>query len=182
MAAPAPAQLDFMARLGLEPLFTTHYSGETLIMKFYRPARLAGLITTLFLLLAVTPAQATQLVQQNLTKLISGSEIIISGQVTKVTDGFAKNGIPFTEVTIAVSGAPKGADPAQSTYTFRQFGLLAPRTLDDGTRYLGLSPVGFARWQEGEIVVAFLHKPAARTGMQSTAGLAVRPACAAHPG
>jgi len=141
-------------------------------MKLYQPARVAGLITGLLLLLAITPAQATQLVQQNLTKLISGSEIIISGQVTKVTDGFAKNGIPFTEVTIAVSGAPKGADPAQSTYTFRQFGLLAPRTLDDGTRYLGLSPVGFARWQEGEIVVAFLHKPAARTGMQSTAGLA----------
>jgi len=35
-----------------------------------------------------------------------------------------------------------------------------------------VSPVGFARWQEGETVVAFLHKPAAKTGMQSTTGLA----------
>jgi hypothetical protein len=140
-------------------------------MKFFHPGRLAGLIVTL-LLLAAGPAHATQLVRQNLTQLISGSETIISGQVTKVADGFTANGIPFTEVTIAVSGAAKGANPQQSTYTFRQFGLHTPRTLDDGTRYLGVSPEGFARWHEGEVVVAFLHRPASITGLQTTAGLA----------
>lgn len=141
-------------------------------MKSPHPGRLAGLITALLLLLAVFPAQATQLVSQNLTQLISRSETIISGTVTKVEDGFTSNGIPFTEVTIALSGAAKGADASKGTYTFRQFGLLAPRTLENGTRYLGVSPEGFARWHEGEVVIAFLHKPAAKTGLQATAGLA----------
>lgn len=141
-------------------------------MKFSHPGRLAGLIMALLLLLAVTPAQAAQLVQQNLTQLISAAETIISGRVTSVSDGFTQNGIPYTEVTIAVSGAAKGGDAGKTSYTFRQFGLLAPRTLDDGTRYLGVSPDGFARWQEGETVVAFLHRPASMTGLQTTAGLA----------
>jgi len=140
-------------------------------MKSNHPARLAGLLMALFMLAAVTPVHATQLVKQNLTKLISGSEVIISGKVTKVTDGFTDNKIPFTEVTIAVSGAPKGADPEKTSYTFRQFGLLKPRTLEDGSRYLGQSPAGFARWTEGEMVIAFLHGPAAKTGLQSTSGL-----------
>ncbi len=129
-------------------------------------------IMALLLLLAVFPAQATQLVSQNLTQLISRSETIISGTVTKVVDGFSSHGIPFTEVTIALSGAAKGADPKQDSYTFRQFGLLSPRTLENGKRYLGVSPEGFARWHEGEVVIAFLHKPAAKTGLQATAGLA----------
>lgn len=140
-------------------------------MKLFQPGRLAGL-TAVLLLLAASPAYAIQLVQQNLTQLISGSETIISGQVTKVADGFTDNGIPFTEVTIAVSGAAKGSKPKQETYTFRQFGLLSPRTMDDGSRYLGVSPDGFARWTEGEIVVAFLNRPAKLTGLQTTAGLA----------
>jgi len=140
-------------------------------MQLFQPSRLAVLCLLLFLAL-VTPAQAAQLIQQNLTQLISRSETIISGKVTKVADGFTSNGIPFTEVTIALSGAAKGIDSTHTTYTFRQFGLLAPRTLDDGTRYLGLSPEGFARWEEGEVVIAFLHGPAAKTGLQSTAGLA----------
>lgn len=141
-------------------------------MKLSPSSRLAVLSTLLFLALATAPAQAAQLVSQNLTQLISRSETIISGRVTKVTDGFTSNGIPFTEVTIALSGAAKGADPKQTSYTFRQFGLLAPRTLEDGSRYLGMSPEGFARWEEGEVVIAFLHSPAAKTGLQSTAGLA----------
>ena len=60
----------------------------------------------------------------------------------------------------------------ESLYTFRQFGLLAPRTMDNGHRLLAVAPEGFARWREGESVVAFLYAPAARTGLQTTAGMA----------
>ena len=33
-----------------------------------------------------------------------------------------------------------------TTYTFRQFGLTAPRELPDGTTYLGVSPDGWPRF------------------------------------
>jgi hypothetical protein len=35
-----------------------------------------------------------------------------------------------------------------------------------------VSPEGFPRWQEGERIIAFLHKPAGKTGLQTTSGLA----------
>ena len=117
MVTLAPGGLDFgtgsVPRLAPGPL-NPHLPEALPIMKFSHPGRLAGLCTTLFLLLAVTPVQATQLVQQNLTQLISAAETIISGRVTKVTDGFTQNGIPYTEVTIAVSGAAKGADAVRA--------------------------------------------------------------------
>jgi hypothetical protein len=141
-------------------------------MKRMFAGHLAGLITALLLLLVATQAQATQLIQQNLTQLITDSETILAGRVTKVTDGFTQDGIPYTEVTIAVSGSAKGNAARQDSYTFRQFGLAQPRTMPDGSRYLGMSPEGFARWTEGENVVAFLHRPASITGLQTTAGLA----------
>jgi len=37
---------------------------------------------------------------------------------------------------------------------------------------VAVTPEGFPRWQEGEQMVAFLHRPAKRTGLQTTAGLA----------
>lgn len=39
-------------------------------------------------------------------------------------------------------------------------------------QYLAVSPAGFPVWREGENVVAFLYKPAAQTGLQTTSGLA----------
>lgn len=141
-------------------------------MKRMQPSHLAGLMTALLLLLAATQAHATQLVQHNLTQLINDSETIISGRVTQVTDGLTQDGIPYTEVTIAVSGSAKGNAGEQDSYTFRQFGLIQPRTMPDGSRYLGMSPAGFSRWTEGENVVAFLSRPASITGLQTTAGLA----------
>jgi len=135
--------------------------------------------------LAIAPAAtAAKLVNRNLTQLIADSETIIAGTVTAVTDGIDQNGVPFTEVTIAVASAAKGAikgaarraprgtaDEAPA-YTFRQFGLLEPRVMDNGRTFLGVTPEGFARWHEGETVIAFLHKPASMTGLQTTAGLA----------
>jgi len=135
--------------------------------------------------LAIAPqAMAAKLVNRNLTQLIADSETIIAGTVTAVTDGIDQNGVPFTEVTIAVASAAKGAvkdaarrGPAGTSaeapvYTFRQFGLLKPRVMDNGRTFLGVTPEGFARWHEGETVIAFLHKPASMTGLQTTAGLA----------
>jgi hypothetical protein len=135
--------------------------------------------------LAIAPAaMAAKLVNRNLTQLIADSETIIAGTVTTVTDGIDENGVPFTEITIAVASAAKGAvkdaarrGPAGTSaeapvYTFRQFGLLKPRVMDNGRTFLGVTPEGFARWHEGETVIAFLHRPASMTGLQTTAGLA----------
>jgi hypothetical protein len=139
--------------------------------------------------LAIAPAaMAAKLVNRNLTQLIADSETIIAGTVTAVTDGINENGVPYTEVTIAVASAAKGAvkgavkgatkrgaagDASEApVYTFRQFGLLKPRVMDNGRTFLGVTPEGFARWHEGETVIAFLHKPASMTGLQTTAGLA----------
>ena len=125
------------------------------------------------LLLALAPAaQAAKLVPQNLTQLIGQSESIVAGTVKSVTDGIDADGIPYTEITIAVGSSAKGQIAGDTEYTFRQFGLLRPRTMDNGHNLLAAAPEGFARWHEGESVVAFLYKPASRTGLQTTAGMA----------
>jgi len=126
---------------------------------------LAGLLTG-------TTAHAMKLEKQNLTQLITESQSIVSGTVKRVTDGFDGNGVPYTEVTLAVGSVAKGNITQDSEYTFRQFGLLQPRSMGNGKVYLGAAIEGFARWLEGETVVAFLYKPAAITGLQTTAGMA----------
>ncbi|UCF69423.1 MAG: hypothetical protein JSV80_09175 [Acidobacteriota bacterium] len=129
-------------------------------------------VVAALVLLAASVAQAATLANQNLTQLITDSESIVEGTVKSVTDGIDENGLPYTEVTIAVNSTAKGNIEGETEYTFRQFGLLEPRTLEDGTILLTVSPAGFARWHEGESVIAFLHRPATRTGLQTTAGLA----------
>lgn len=123
-------------------------------------------------LLAGAVAQAATLRQQNLTRLISESDSIVEGTVRSVTDGIDANGIPYTEVTIHVRSSAKGTIADDSDYTFRQFGLLEPRKFEDGSVLLAVTPEGFAHWHEGESIVAFLYKPASRTGLQTTVGLA----------
>jgi hypothetical protein len=132
----------------------------------------AALVAVCAALLAAWPAHAMKLKNTNLTQLIAQSESIIAGTVKSVSDGFDDDGVPYTEVTIAVMNAPKGPVARASEYTFRQFGLLEPRTMDNGKVFLGLTPEGFPRWREGVSVVAFMYKPAARTGLQTTAGMA----------
>lgn len=131
-----------------------------------------ALLALAMVLMAVAPAQATKLKKQNLTALISQSDSIIAGTVKKVSDGIDADGVPYTEVTIGVGDTAKGAVEKQKDYTFRQFGLLEPRTLPNGHRMLAMTPEAFPRWREGEYVVAFLFHPAARTGLQTTVGLA----------
>jgi hypothetical protein len=137
---------------------------------FSVPALTALLAT---LAMTVTPvAQATKLRPQNLTQLIAESDSIIAGVVRRVSDGIDENGVPYTQVTILVSEAAKGSVQKDSEYTFRQFGLLAPRTLPSGHQYIAVNPEGFPRWTRGESIVAFMYKPASRTGLQTTAGMA----------
>ncbi|WP_234399083.1 hypothetical protein [Pseudoalteromonas sp. T1lg75] len=112
-----------------------------------------------------------KLKKQNLQELTVASQNIIAGEVIKVTDGF-DNKRPYTEVTIAVNSDAKGKLQDDSTYTFRQFGLIKPRPLGNGKVYLGVTPEGFAKWHEGETVIAFMYKPASITGFQTTAGMA----------
>ncbi|WP_419482840.1 hypothetical protein [Dokdonella sp.] len=109
--------------------------------------------------------------KQNLVQLIESSQSIVAGTVTKVTDGIDANGLPYTEVTLSVGIAPKG-DIQRGDYTFRQFGLIKPRTLPNGKRMLMVTPEEFPRWHADEYVVAFLYHPAAKTGLQTTSGLA----------
>jgi hypothetical protein len=106
---------------------------------------------------------------QTIVDLIGLSEQILVGRVSRVTDGFDDAGVPYTEVTLNVSETVKGT--AGTTYTFRQFGLTAPRSLGNGRRYLGVSPDGWPRFAEGETVLLFLYKPGARTGLRTTVGL-----------
>jgi len=158
---------------------------EEIMQSRTRVQRAALGLAVAMLSLAIAPAaMAAKLANRNLTQLIADSETIIAGTVTAVTDGINENGVPYTEVTIAVASAAKGAVKGAAkrapvgtaeeapVYTFRQFGLLKPRVMDNGRTFLGVTPEGFARWHEGETVIAFLHKPASMTGLQTTAGLA----------
>jgi hypothetical protein len=124
------------------------------------------------LLLVAPGAQAMKVKNQNLTQLISQAQSIVFGTVTSVSDGVAKNGMPYTEITLSVGSSAKGKITEGSDYTFRQFGLLKPRTMANGKALIDVTPEGFPRWHAGETVVAFLYKPASRTGLQTTAGMA----------
>lgn len=130
-------------------------------------------MTAVALALVFSPLASAQgkLQTQNIVQLISSSQSIVAGTVTKVTDGVDGNGLPYTEVTLMVGASPKG-NIQQGAYTFRQFGLTKPRTLPNGRRMLMVTPEQFPQWVEDEYVVAFLYHPAARTGLQTTSGLA----------
>ena len=110
----------------------------------------------------------TSIEKMNLEKLIYHGEKILVGKVLSVTDGFDGNNLPYTEVTIMVTDKVKGN--AGTTYTFRQFGLLAPRDMGDDTTYLGVSPAGWPKFVKDEEVMVFLHQTTS-LGFQSSAGL-----------
>lgn len=120
--------------------------------------------------LAGGSARAMTLGDTNLVDLVRNSVSIVKGTVTTVTDGVDGNGLPYTEVSVAIDETLRGDE--QGTYTFRQFGLLEPRLSADGTRKLMPAPEGFPRYDEGEEVLLFLAQPAAMTGLRSTYGLA----------
>lgn len=127
-----------------------------------------GLLSLLIACALISPAQATSVKQQNLVDLIGLSELIVTGQVISVTDGF-QQGVPYTEVTVSVDEAIRG--DATSRYTFRQFGLIAPRSLGDGRTYVGVTPDGLPRFAAGDNVLLFLYKKGSLTGFRTTVGL-----------
>lgn len=133
--------------------------------------RLAALSLVSLLMVFASPAFAIKMKAQNLSQLVTDSESIIMGKVISVTDGFTGKNLPYTEVTIRVGSDAKGKLEDESLYTFRQFGLLKPRSMGNGKVFVGVTPEGFARWTVGEEVVAFMFKPASMTGLQTTAGL-----------
>jgi hypothetical protein len=127
-----------------------------------------GALTVCLVVFGVLAGYGTTVEQMNVARLIEYSELILVGQVVGITDGFDGNNLPYTEITLQVAEAMKGA--AGGSYTFRQFGLMEPRDMGDGRMYVGVSPDGFPKFTVGEQVIVFLY---ARTslGFQSSAGL-----------
>ncbi len=137
-----------------------------------RTHRLAAAAVVAFAAVACATVNAATLRRHNLTQLIAESQSIIAGKVERVTDGIDEHGLPYTEITIVVSEAAKGNVQGGARHVFRQFGLLEARQAPSGELLLAVAPDGFPKWVQGERVLAFLHRPATRTGLQTTAGIA----------
>jgi len=116
----------------------------------------------------VNVAQAKMMKKQNLLDLMTHTDSILIGTVTNKTDGFYK-GLPYTEITLDVGQSIKGNQG--SKYTFRQFGLIEPKSMGDGRVNLMVTLSGWPTYTKGEQVMLFLAKPASETGFQTTAGL-----------
>lgn len=136
---------------------------------FHRALRgLTLFASTAVMATGVSVAQANSMKKQNLLELMQATDSIVVGTVTKKTDGL-QQGLPYTEITLDVGQSVKGDHGA--TYTFRQFGLIEPRSAGNGKVNLMVTPAGWPTYTEGERVMLFLHTPASTTGFQTTAGL-----------
>jgi hypothetical protein len=135
-----------------------------------RWTRYAAVVCVAFSLL-VGDAQATSMsADVNLVDLIRHAEAIVMAHVEDVNDGFDQNGMPHTEVTLAITENIHGDLPQH--YVFRQYGLTQKRLSEDGTKIFMPAPALFPRYSPGEQVMLFLYKPASRTGLQTTVALA----------
>jgi len=132
---------------------------------------LSAILWCALLMVSITPiANATTFKKQaSIVDLLSHAELIIQGRVLNVKDGIDQRGIPYTEVTIRIAETIKGQ--ASGDYTFRQFGLLKPRKMENGMTNLMVTPASWATFKKGEDTILFLHKSAAWTGLRTTAGL-----------
>lgn len=129
---------------------------------------LISMLTICLTILGTTAINSASMKQRNLVDLISLSEMIVVGDVISVTDGI-ENNIPYTEITVAIKETIRG--DISGTYSFRQFGLIQPRVMDDGRTNLMVSPDGWPTYQDGQEVVLFLYKSARITGFRTTVGL-----------
>jgi len=136
------------------------------IRKSYRG--LALLVSIVTLALSLNVAYAKNIEKQNLLELMTHSDSILVGTVADKKDGFHK-GLPYTEITVTVGQSIKGNHG--ETYTFRQFGLIEPKSMGNGQVNMMVTPAGWPTYVKGEQVMLFLHKPASETGFQTTAGL-----------
>lgn len=131
--------------------------------------RLNWVLTVLVLSWMTSTGQATTVKPMNIVDLIDNSATIVAGRVEKVTDGFTAAGLPYTEVTVRVLDRFRGV--SGNSFTFRQFGLNAPRTMPDGKVYLGGRPEGWPTFKTGEVSLLFLYAKGRATGFQTTVGL-----------
>lgn len=137
-------------------------------MRLFNPRVMLTGLLSLALAIASQAVFAVSVKQQNLIDLIGQSDQIVVGTIKSVSDGFSSDGVPYTEITLNVREQIRGKK--NETYTFRQFGLMAPRKID-GRTYLGVTPEGWPHWSEKETVMLFLSGQARLTGLQTTVGL-----------
>src|SRR5262245_2954422 len=129
-----------------------------------------GLGVLAALMAAVGSAHAMTLTgDANIVELLQQSSDIVVGKVASVTDGIDPHGVPYTEVTLQVSETIRGG--IFGTYTFRQFGLLAPRLTPDGTKMMMPAPEGLPRYTAGTELVLMLRPSARLTGFRMPAGV-----------
>jgi hypothetical protein len=108
--------------------------------------------------------------ESNIVELVGKSELILRGTVKSVADGIDPSGFPYTQITFHVAEAIRGE--VGTEYTFRQFGLLKPRSMGNGMMNLMVTPAGWTTYAQGEEAILFLNRPAKFTGLQTTVGLA----------
>ena len=77
------------------------------------------LVSIALMALSMNVAYAKNVKKQNLVELMTHTDSILIGTVSKKTDGFFQ-GLPYTEITLDVGQSLKGNHG--SSYTFRQFG------------------------------------------------------------
>ena len=126
-------------------------------------------LAVMFAAIGGTHAMTLSADDTNIVELLSQSSDIVVGHVASVTDGIDERGIPYTEVTLRIAESIRGERSGE--YSFRQYGLLAPRLTAGGTRKMMPSPPGFPKYSEGEDVVLFLRPAAAWTGFRMPAGV-----------
>jgi len=107
--------------------------------------------------------------ESNIVELVGKSELILRGTITGLSDGIDAQGFPFTQVTVHVAEAIRGEVGPE--YTFRQFGLLKPRSMGNGMVNLMVTPAGWTTYAQGEEAILFLNRHAKYTGLQTTVGL-----------
>ena len=133
-----------------------------------KTSRLGAILIPVLLTLTATAQADTLARRQNVVDLIEHAEIILRGDVVGVTDGI-ENNIPYTETRVKVKESLRGG--VSGTYTFRQFGLLAPRKMGNGLVNYMVNPAGWSTYHQNEDVILFLYKSASKTGLRTTVGL-----------
>ena len=128
-----------------------------------------GAVAFCALLASGYAAAAVQRHESTIVDLVGKSELILRGTIASVTDGIDAKGLPYTQVTMHVAEAIRGS--VGSEYTFRQFGLLKPRSLGNGMVNLMVTPSGWTTYTQGEAAILFLNPHAKYTGLQTTVGL-----------
>jgi hypothetical protein len=129
-----------------------------------------GLLAFCLLVVSGSAFATIQQRDSNIVELVGKSDLILRGTVKSVADGIDSSGFPYTEVTLHVAEAIRG--DVGTEYTFRQFGLLKPRSMGNGMVNLMVTPAGWTTYAQGEEAILFLNRRAKFTGLQTTVGLA----------